>query len=185
MDVEWLTYDELADRLGIGRESARTLVKRKRWARKPGNDGRARIGLPLEDLAARRDQAGERSGEPVPGHVPERSGDQTEDRAGAVLAVLTRHIERLEGMLADARAQAADREAMQLERDAARADRDLATAQAQTERARREGLERRLEEAQERMAQRAAFEQQLAALQAQLAEMQAAAARPWWRRIVR
>jgi hypothetical protein len=35
------------------------------------------------------------------------------------------------------------------------------------------------------MAQRAAFEQQLAALQAQLAEMQAAAARPWWRRIVR
>jgi hypothetical protein len=43
MDVEWLTCDELADRLGIGRESARTLVKRKRWARKPGNDGRARI----------------------------------------------------------------------------------------------------------------------------------------------
>src|SRR5687768_5644500 len=102
MDVEWLTYDELADRLGIGRERARTLVKRKRWARKPGNDGRARIGLPLEDLAARGDQAGdqagEQSGEPVPGHVPERSGDQTEDRAGAVLTVLTRHIERLEGM---------------------------------------------------------------------------------------
>ena len=52
MAVEWLTYDELADRLGIGRESARTLVKRKRWARQPGNDGRARIGVPLEEIPA-------------------------------------------------------------------------------------------------------------------------------------
>jgi hypothetical protein len=53
MAIEWLTYDELADRLGIGRESARTLVKRKRWARQPGNDGRARIGVPLEEIPAR------------------------------------------------------------------------------------------------------------------------------------
>jgi hypothetical protein len=90
MAVEWLTYDELADRLGIGRESARTLVKRKRWARQPGNDGRARIGVPLEEIPARGEQA------------PERSGDQT----GAVLAVLTRHIERLESLLADTQAHA-------------------------------------------------------------------------------
>jgi hypothetical protein len=185
MAVEWLTYDELADRLGIGRESARTLVKRKRWARQPGNDGRARIGVPLEEIAARDDQAPERSperpGEPVPEHTPERPGDQT----GAVLAVLTRHIERLESLLADAQARAGERDAVQAERDAARADRDLATARAEAERVRSEGLARRLEEAQERMAQRAAFEQQLAALHAQLAEMQAAAARPWWRRIGR
>jgi hypothetical protein len=181
MAVEWLTYDELADRLGIGRESARTLVKRKRWARQPGNDGRARIGVPLEEIAARGDQAPERSPERPGEPVPERPGEQT----GAVLAVLTRHIERLESLLADAQARAGERHAAQAERDAAQADRDLATARAKAERVRSEGLAQRLEEAQERMAQRAAFEQQLAALQAQLAEMQAAAARPWWRRIGR
>jgi hypothetical protein len=53
MDTVWLTYHELADRLGIGLESARTLVKRKRWPRQKGNNGLARIEVPLEHLAAR------------------------------------------------------------------------------------------------------------------------------------
>lgn len=47
--VTWLTYDGLADHLGIERESARQQVKRQRWARRPGNDGKVRIGVP-EDL---------------------------------------------------------------------------------------------------------------------------------------
>jgi hypothetical protein len=49
--VIWLTYDELAERLGIERESARQHVKRKRWARRPGNDGKVRIGVPEEVLS--------------------------------------------------------------------------------------------------------------------------------------
>ena len=49
-DVTWLSYTELADRLGIGRQSARQLAIRKRWMRKPGNDGQARVGVPLEAL---------------------------------------------------------------------------------------------------------------------------------------
>ena len=42
-NVVWVTYDELADRLGIERESARQQVKRKKWGRRPGNDGNKTI----------------------------------------------------------------------------------------------------------------------------------------------
>ena len=50
-DTVWLTYDELAERLGIGRESARRLVLRKHWAKRKGNDGKARIGVPSEVMS--------------------------------------------------------------------------------------------------------------------------------------
>jgi len=53
--VRWLTYDEMAEALGIGRESARVLTQRKRWSRRAGNDGKARIGVPDEEIAARND----------------------------------------------------------------------------------------------------------------------------------
>ena len=53
--VRWLSYAEMADALGIGRESARVLARRKRWPRRPGNDGQARIGVPEEEIAARND----------------------------------------------------------------------------------------------------------------------------------
>jgi hypothetical protein len=48
--VRWMTYAELADALGIGADSARNLVRRKRWARQTGNDGLARVGVPVEHL---------------------------------------------------------------------------------------------------------------------------------------
>ena len=46
----WLTYDGLAEALGINPDSARRLVARRRWPKKPGNDGRALIAVPLERL---------------------------------------------------------------------------------------------------------------------------------------
>ena len=39
-DVEWLSLDEAAARLKISRESARRIALRKRWDKRPGNDGR-------------------------------------------------------------------------------------------------------------------------------------------------
>lgn len=50
MDVTSLTYDELADRLGITPASARNLVRRRKWKRTQGNDGRARIAVPIDAL---------------------------------------------------------------------------------------------------------------------------------------
>ncbi len=49
-DVRWLTYSEIAEALGIARESARQLVIRKHWGRRKGNDGCARIAVPKEAL---------------------------------------------------------------------------------------------------------------------------------------
>ena len=53
LDTHWLTYAELADKLGITGESARNLVRRREWPRKPGNDGAQRVGVPGEYLEDR------------------------------------------------------------------------------------------------------------------------------------
>src|SRR4051794_23661911 len=97
MDVRWLTYEEMAAELGIERESARQLVKRKRWPRRPGNDGRARIGVPEETFAARPDPRPDPVREAVqePAQEPVQPPEQPSVHDPAV-AVLTRHIERLE-----------------------------------------------------------------------------------------
>lgn len=50
--TRWMTYAEIADALGIGADSARNLVRRRRWSRQNGNDGLARIGVPLDHLEA-------------------------------------------------------------------------------------------------------------------------------------
>lgn len=113
--VTWLTYDELAERLGIERESARTLVKRKRWSRQPGNDGKVRIGVPDECLDA-RGAPGTEAGA-APAHVPEADPVQPPDHVPVVVEVLTRHVERLEAALEAAQSRAADRDAVATERD--------------------------------------------------------------------
>lgn len=117
--MTWLTYDELAERLGIERESARTLVKRKRWARQTGNDGKARIGVPDDALEA-RDAPGD-DPRHDPAHVsppdPVQPPEQPPDHVPAVVEVLTRHIERLEAQVEAALQRAADRDAVATERD--------------------------------------------------------------------
>jgi hypothetical protein len=64
----WLTYDEMAGALGITKASARVHARRRRWPRRPGNDGRARIGVPEEEIAART--ASESSSPSAPGNAP-------------------------------------------------------------------------------------------------------------------
>src|SRR3954465_7877425 len=49
-DTRLMTYAEIAEALGIGGDSARALVRRKRWHRKPGNDGCTRVEVPIEYL---------------------------------------------------------------------------------------------------------------------------------------
>jgi uncharacterized protein YdbL (DUF1318 family) len=90
--VRWLTYDEVAREMGIARESARQLAIRKRWARQKGNDGRARVGVPEEELQARV------TGDDTP-HGPSDAPSDDTGRDPSVVQVLTRHISRLEGEL--------------------------------------------------------------------------------------
>lgn len=69
MDSESLTYRELAARLGVKPESARKTAQRKNWHRTTGNDGLARVIVPVEALErpeeARRDNRGDGHAEAV------------------------------------------------------------------------------------------------------------------------
>jgi hypothetical protein len=107
MPERWLTYEELAAAFGIGKESARTLVKRKRWARKMGNDGMARIGVP-EDLIEARivPPSIPRSDPPSePQDDPQDAPRIVPPNIEPVVSVLTQHIERLEKELAEVKSE--------------------------------------------------------------------------------
>jgi hypothetical protein len=116
MDVRWLTYDEMATELGIERESARQLVKRKRWARRAGNDGRARIGVPEEVFATRPDPVQEPGQDPAdsPAQEPVQPLEQPPVQDAAV-TVLTQHIERLEREMEGMRERLAAQETLPLQ----------------------------------------------------------------------
>src|SRR3954447_15775909 len=95
-----LTYDEIASAFTINRESARQLVARKRWARRKGNDGKARIEVPNDAFETTRADL-DPPHDPIdntgtdPPHDPlQHAGYET-----GVVAVLSRQIERLEADL--------------------------------------------------------------------------------------
>ncbi len=62
----WMSYDEISNARGIGRESAVKLVKREKWRRVMGNDGTARALVPLDRLKLTRKSSGEHSPEDGP-----------------------------------------------------------------------------------------------------------------------
>lgn len=100
-DVRLLTYDEIASAFGITRESARQLVIRKRWARRKGNDGKARIEVPEDAIepAGTSDSTSTDTSDDTGGDTPHTPSDDP-----SVVTVLTRHIERIESELSEAKA---------------------------------------------------------------------------------
>jgi DNA-directed RNA polymerase specialized sigma24 family protein len=52
MEPEWLSYQEVADRLGITPEAARSRAKRLGWRRQLSNVGRAMVLVALEPRPA-------------------------------------------------------------------------------------------------------------------------------------
>jgi hypothetical protein len=88
-DTRWMTYAELAEALGIGADSARNLVRRKRWPRQAGNDGLARIGVPVEYIT-------ENSKPDTPDEPPTDAPFSGGMDGAVVIAALANHISRLE-----------------------------------------------------------------------------------------
>src|SRR3954470_17752777 len=93
-----LTYDELAALLRRSPEATRQLVRRRRWRRALGNDGKMRVTVPVEALEAEEATEGAdvvpTGGEAVPVRAlasPLHSGDVAPD----VGAILSGHIRRL------------------------------------------------------------------------------------------
>jgi hypothetical protein len=120
-ETRWLGYDEIAKALGIAPASARRLVARRQWPRKPGNDGRALIAIPLDRLTP--DSPPDVSPADIPDVAhdsPPRVPPDVIPDTVAILAAMGRHVEHLEQELGNVRG----------ERDAAKAERDAAIARA-------------------------------------------------------
>ena len=82
MGIESLTYADLGDRFGVSPEAARSLARRLRLPRRPGNDGKVRIAVDLAQIQYK----------PLPARRP--GGHRTE------IDGLNARVEQLEGELA-------------------------------------------------------------------------------------
>lgn len=168
--AEWLTYAEMAERLGIAPESARTLAKRRRWPRRAGNDGLARIAVPLSRLNPPDDPGSDpratppdapRYAPPVaprfdPGNAPPLAPGSAppSDPSSPLVAELRERIAGMVERVGELRAEA-ERERVERHQERERAD-QLA-------------------------GQVADLAQRMAEL---LAEAERRRARPWWQRLV-
>ena len=185
-DVKQLTYDEIAEIFGIERESARHLVLRKQWRRMKGNDGRARIEVPLDALPSSRPSDG--PSHDTGGSTGEEQADRTGDDTFEAV-ILNRHLERLECALEATQQRLTEAEAARdAARDEARAierDRDEARTEARIIAAQVETLNMTLTIERERTAaERARVDEWKAVADRFASQAEALAARPWWRRLV-
>jgi hypothetical protein len=104
-----MTYAEIAEALRIGPDSARNLVRRKRWSRQTGNDGLARVGVPVEHLEkpkAADAPSGGPTDPPTDGatNAPiDGSTDAPTDGTIIAIGVLKEHIGRLEAEISSLR----------------------------------------------------------------------------------
>jgi pilus assembly protein FimV len=151
-DTVSLTYQELADRLGIDVQSARRRALRSRWPKVPGNDGRARVNVPATVL-------------PAAGATTAATVAATSAAPAAPVPATSEALSHLLSRAAKAEGESATlRE--QVESERGRADRaEARAAQAEREReaakvaaaaAEREAAVRREAEARERQAREAA-----------------------------
>lgn len=117
-----MTYDELAERLGITRNAARVLVQRRKWARYTSQeDGKARVRVPEDEL----DRLGARRG----GHEAEHELPRDVRPVSGEVEALKDHVRTLREML-DVRsaAHAAEVERLQGQLQEAQAEADHAKA---------------------------------------------------------
>jgi hypothetical protein len=122
MSDEWLTYEEVAVRLGVTPRAARARAFRGRWSKTAGNDGRARVRLPDERPAPARNTTVRPTDSALMDALREHN------------ATLKADVERLEALLADER-QRTDKQASDFAARAAQHAAELKAEQAQTEKA--------------------------------------------------
>ncbi|WP_425624939.1 hypothetical protein [Agrobacterium radiobacter] len=128
MDIESLTYKELAERLGCKLDSARKMVQRKRWHRVTGNDGTVRIQVPFDALPSPTDNTED---SPKDRYAPELLIRELETQIGGLKEIIESERRRAdtEGLRAEAEGKRAEAEGKRA--DAAEADRDAWRQQAQ------------------------------------------------------
>jgi hypothetical protein len=186
-EVVWMTYEALAERLGIEKESARQRARRGMWARRKDNAGRLTVAVPIEVLEA----PPEARHEPLPDeedalHDTRHEADETR--------YLNRYVEKIEQALEAAQQKivAIERERDEARTEAAAAEKARAVTEAQIEAlnavlaVERERVADERRQAEERVAverQRVAEWQAVAdrfASQAERLTEAAEARRGWW-----
>jgi len=131
MATEQLTYEQMAERLGVTRDAARALVKRHRLPRSKSNDGKTLVAVDLSELQ----------------HKPMSARSPRGDQAVIdVVAELKARVARLETELATEQQRSAGHR-WDYERERERADRMVTTQDRLV--AELEGLRGVLETAQE------------------------------------
>jgi hypothetical protein len=109
MDTKPLTYAELAEALGITPASAKRLAIRRGWPKQLGNDGKARVMVPLERLErpVSDDDTSEATGEAASDSTGDDTSGDTRD-ARALIAFLEARVTDLQSEAKEARATIAD-----------------------------------------------------------------------------
>jgi hypothetical protein len=110
MSGDWLTYRELAVRLGVSVEAARRRALRARWVKQAGNDGKSRVLLPDDYEIDRRPDG---APDVRPDAAREKSAQSTH-----LIAALEAHVETLKAQLAAAEGRAAASDARASEESA-------------------------------------------------------------------
>jgi hypothetical protein len=156
MEPEWLSYQEVAARLGVSPEAARSRAKRLGWRRQLSNDGRAKVLVALEPR------------QPGDGPVAPRSPPERKAADAHLINALEAHVATLKEQLAAAEGKAAEHIAsLKAQLSGAEAREAAALAELTAERSRTD-------------AAIAAF----ASLADRLDALAAERSRPWWRRLV-
>jgi DNA repair exonuclease SbcCD ATPase subunit len=103
-DARWMTYAELGQARGINTASAKRLAARRKWRRQPGNDGTARVAVPVGEAMLRTGKT----------HSAREDIARLVSNLEAALTTLQEQLERERGR-ADQAADAAERSAVRLE----------------------------------------------------------------------
>lgn len=114
-DVIAMSYGEIAEKLGIELDSARRLVRRRRWHRRTANDGKVLIDVPV-------DYSWERPGDRDPQVPTDRPGSHPPpDHAEVRVALAELEIKGLQALVESERRRA-ETEALRADAEARRAD---------------------------------------------------------------
>jgi DNA primase len=97
MAETWMTYADLAERLGVTAEAARQRAVRGRWRRQTGNDGKTLVLVEPDALAAKK-RTPERRPDVQPNEHPDDA--RTVDALQAHIATLKDALGKAEGVAA-------------------------------------------------------------------------------------
>ena len=186
-DFTWMTYQDLAEFLGMKTESARRRAQREDWPRQLGNDGRTRVAVPGDVIAGEGSSRVTDAGDDHPSETA-----ALRELAGALRAQITKleaqaERERQDHLAQLVKAEAAAERARTdylAERERLAEAQTAMTAAREAWEARLDGLAADLAEArQARLVEAETNARREVELQRMQAEMERLRVRPWWRRM--